>query len=236
MTRIRSTSAALALAVVMAAGSLCVVAAKSQGGSSGAKPQPPKEPSAAAQPASAAASEFVNHMTIANLAEVELGKIAAQRGSNADVKAFAQMMIKDHTQANQQLAKVAAQLKVQPPKEVDQKHRDLADRLSKLQGAEFDREYMSAMVQGHEEVLSKLKARAGSLSTANEPDRQPSKAPGATSGTPPAGSKPSARGAQAVGTAGGGAGEQALNQWAAKATPVVQRHLERARSVRDKLK
>ena len=78
---------------------------------------------------------FINDMTIANLAEVQLGKMASE------------------------LKQVASRLKVQPPAQVDQKHKDLSDKLSKLSGAEFDREYINAMVMGHEEVLGKLRAR-----------------------------------------------------------------------------
>ena len=102
---------------------------------------------------------FVNDLTIAGLAEVQLGKLAAERGSNPDVKAFGQMMVKDHTQAANELKPIAAELKVQQPAQLDQKHKDLADKLSKLQGTEFDREYLNAMVSGHEEVAAKVRAR-----------------------------------------------------------------------------
>ena len=43
------------------------------------------------------AAAFVNQMTIANLAEVELGKLAFER-ERRDVKSFRQMMVKDHSQ------------------------------------------------------------------------------------------------------------------------------------------
>jgi putative membrane protein len=171
------------------------------------------------RPARPDAREFINQMTIAGLAEVQLGMLASERGTNGDVKAFGQMMVKDHSQANKELAQIAAQLKVQPPKEVDAKHRDLANRLSKLQGAEFDREYMTAMVQGHEEVLKELRAFSGNQLTTNAPaDRT------------------SAPGSVATGTTGGTQGDQALTQWASKTLPVVQQHLERARSILGTLK
>jgi putative membrane protein len=35
-----------------------------------------------------------------------------------------------------------------------------SDKLTKLQGADFDRAYINAMVQGHQEVLGKGRARA----------------------------------------------------------------------------
>lgn len=118
------------------------------------------------------AAAFVNQMTIANLAEVQLGTLASERASNADVKSFGQMMVKDHSQANQDLAQVAAQLKVKPTTSLDQKHKDLAAKLSKLQGAEFDREYINAMVQGHQEVAGQLEARAGASHALTEWARQ----------------------------------------------------------------
>lgn len=106
--------------------------------------------------ASEDSSAFVRNMAMAGMAEVELGKLAAQRATNAEVKAFAQMMIKDHTAANDALKQVATSTNVTLPTGLDQTHRDLSTRLSKLQGAEFDREYMAAMVSGHEKVLAQI--------------------------------------------------------------------------------
>jgi putative membrane protein len=155
---------------------------------------------------------FVNEMAVAGMAEVELGTLATQRAQNADVKAFGQMMIKDHTQANSELTEIAKQMKVTVPTQLDMKHRDLRDRLSKLNGAEFDREYMTAMVTGHEEVLANLKAKAGP-------------APTSTS---------TARPAESVATTG--SQDAALTQWASKALPTVEQHLERAKALQQKVK
>ena len=156
------------------------------------------------------AQTFVNEMAIAGMAEVELGNMASQRAQNADVKAFGQMMVKDHTRANTELIQIAKQMNVTPPKQLDTKHRELVDRLSKLKGAEFDREYMNAMVPGHEEVAAKLKTMAGEVST----------------------STATGRGAQSVGTSGSDA---ALKQWASQALPTVQQHLERAKQIQQKV-
>jgi putative membrane protein len=168
---------------------------------------------------SSAASDartFINDMAIAGMAEVELGKLASERGMNAEVKQFGQTMVKDHTQANSELTRIASEMKVQPPKELDQRHRQLRDRLSKLRGAEFDREYMMAMVEAHEEVAGKLRMfGGGSQTTSNVPSGR--------------------GGSQAVGTTGGAQGEQALRQWAARTLTVVERHLETARALNKKV-
>lgn len=86
--------------------------------------------------------------------------MAAERAKNPGVKAFGRMMVQDQSQTNRELAQIAAQLSILPSQQLDLKHQYLADRLSAAQGAEFDREYLKAMVEGHEEVLNKLEMRA----------------------------------------------------------------------------
>ncbi len=203
-----------------------------------------RPPAEHAQPNRSDAQGFVNDMTIANLAEVQLGKMASEKASNADVKMFGQMMVKDHTQANNELKKIASQLKVEPPAQIDQKHKDLSDKLSKLSGAEFDREYINAMVMGHQEVLGKLRARADAGvagahgAAADRPAGHDAGAPNVSGNTS---SKPAQDPAVARSQAGKGAttgrghGDEALTQWAAKVMPTVQKHLDRAQEIQSKV-
>src|SRR5688500_3731258 len=51
--------------------------------------------------------EFVQKAATAGKMEVEHGKMAASKASNAQVKAFGQALVKDHTAANQQLMALA---------------------------------------------------------------------------------------------------------------------------------
>jgi len=110
--------------------------------------------SPSSQGVSSAASELVEM----NAAEVAVGKTAASKAQNAEVKSFANMMVKDHTAALGKLKDVegVTTTDVKP----NAKHQATADRLSKLSGAEFDREYMSAMVTDHEEALSFLERQS----------------------------------------------------------------------------
>lgn len=205
----------------------------------------PQRPVESPQAVRSDAQGFINDMTIAGMTEVQLGKMATERAASADVKAFGQMMVKDHSQAGEELKKVAAQLKIQQPTQLDQKHKDLVDKLSKLQGAEFDREYMNAMVQGHQEVLGKVRARVDMKVPA----------PGAAAGEHgagehPAGEHPAGAGARgrdiaetkppaqlpSADTAARGQGEQQLTQFAAKVMPTVQMHLARAQELQTKVK
>src|SRR4051794_21578707 len=57
---------------------------------------------------------FVNEMTAAGLAEITLGELASKHASTDEVKAFGQMMVKDHTQANTDLAQIASRLQITP--------------------------------------------------------------------------------------------------------------------------
>jgi putative membrane protein len=104
--------------------------------------------------------DFVHDMMESGTAEVQLGNMARERGASADVKQFGETLVRDHTQANEQLKQIAMQHDLQPGEvTIDDEHRELIDRLSRLQGAEFDREFIAAMVDGHEDAIDKLQGR-----------------------------------------------------------------------------
>ena len=185
--------------------------------------------------------EFINTMAIAGMAEVQLGKLAAERAQDPDVKAFAQMMVRDHTEANDEL-KQASPAGVQLPTQLDEKHRELADRLTKLQGEEFDREYMKAMVEGHEEVADQLLRHAGWIGTSTR-NGSTAATPSATGTSGTAGSGSTSDATATTGTVSnaagadtsGGSADTNVKMWAMKTLPVVQQHLQRAREIRDKV-
>jgi putative membrane protein len=84
------------------------------------------------------------------LAEVEMGKLAADHASNADVKKFGQRMVEDHGKANDELRSLLGQKGIPSPTELKGKEKASYDRLAKLNGAAFDRAYMADMVKDHE--------------------------------------------------------------------------------------
>jgi putative membrane protein len=171
--------------------------------------------------------DFVRDVGIANTAEIELGRLAQDRASSRQVKEFAQMMIDDHTKARDALNAVASKHHVPTTALLDDKHRELKDKLSGLKGAEFDREYMQAMVDGHEDVLDTLESRVDkdkladwktqmkdALTTKKEPAS-------AVTITPEHSDN---------------AATMDINQWAADTYPVVARHLDKANTINDTLK
>jgi putative membrane protein len=102
----------------------------------------------------------------ANLAEVELGKLALQKAMRDEVKKFAQMMVDDHSKALDELKGIAGPKSITLPTQLDAEHKKLSDRLSKLSGAAFDRDYMQAMVDGHRKVAADFRKESQSGSDA----------------------------------------------------------------------
>jgi putative membrane protein len=155
------------------------------------------------------ARRFAQQAMMANKAEVQLGELAGKRAQSAAVKEFAQMMVRDHTKGLNDLKQAVKGQGIEEPSQLDAKHQALYDRLSKLNGAEFDREYMMAMVDGHREVQDMLDDRA---------DQTP-----ATRGT-------TGR------TADDSQLDTAVDQWAKEKLPGVRQHLQKAEQINGQLK
>src|SRR5437899_6655685 len=96
------------------------------------------------------------------MAEVELGKLAQTQGSSDAVKQFGQRMVDDHTKANEELTRIAADKGITLPSGLDAKNQATKDRLSKLSGKDFDRAYMEDMVKDHRGDVAEFKKEAAS--------------------------------------------------------------------------
>jgi putative membrane protein len=94
------------------------------------------------------------------MAEVELGKLAEQRGSIDAVKDFGRRMAADHGKASEELTQLARQKGLTLPTKLDSKHQSLYDRLAKLSGAEFDRACITEMVKDHRKDAAEFKKLA----------------------------------------------------------------------------
>ena len=84
-------------------------------------------------------------------AEVEMGKLAADKASNPDVKAFGQQMVDDHSKAADQLMSVAQSESMTLPSDMDAKQKAMYAKLKVLSGSAFDKAYVNGMVKDHEE-------------------------------------------------------------------------------------
>ena len=97
--------------------------------------------------------EFACKVSACGLAEVNLSELAARFARNPAVRQFAQQMLADHKRTNQELLQMANQRAIKLPGEMDDEHQKCYDKIKKLSGAEFDREYMEAMVKDHEKAV-----------------------------------------------------------------------------------
>lgn len=96
---------------------------------------------------------FIRKAAEGNVAEVALGRLAQQTGQDPNVKAFGEHMVRDHTQANEQLASVAQSLSVTLPNSPSTSDQAKMDKLSRLSGADFDKAFAREMVRDHRTAI-----------------------------------------------------------------------------------
>ena len=111
--------------------------------------------------------EFIENAAKGGMAEVELGQFAQQHASNEQVKQFAAKMVTDHSKANEELRQLAQEKGVTMPAGPSHMDNHEMTKLSKLTGADFDREYMKNMVKDHEKDVKDFQKEA---SKARDPD------------------------------------------------------------------
>jgi putative membrane protein len=105
-------------------------------------------------------SDFMTEAAIGGMAEVESGKLASTKAQNAEVKKFAQMMVTDHTKANNELKTLAESKGATLPTELDAKHKSTMTELQGLSGAQFDRAYVAAQLAAHEKTVKLFQTQA----------------------------------------------------------------------------
>lgn len=105
-------------------------------------------------------AKFANEAAQGGMAEVELGRLAAQKATDPSVRAFGQRMVADHSKASAELKAIATKKNMQLPSDMNSDQKSEMDKLAKLSGAEFDKEYMSAMVKDHEDDVKAFETQS----------------------------------------------------------------------------
>ncbi len=105
---------------------------------------------------------FTTNAAQGGMTEVKLGNLALAKAQSEDVKRFAQMMVADHAKANDDLKEVAAKKSVALPTDISDEQKSTMDKLSKLSGADFDKEYVKDMVEDHEKDVKEFQTQAQS--------------------------------------------------------------------------
>ena len=105
---------------------------------------------------------FVIRATRGGAAEIELARLAEQKTRSDPVRQFARQMIRDHSQTNDALGKLAEEDGVPAPDQFDAEHRHVRDALGSLTGPEFDIEYLRMQVQNHQRMAQLMEYEIGS--------------------------------------------------------------------------
>ena len=136
---------------------------------------------------------FANKAASGGMMEVQLGKLAAQQAQSSQVQQFGMTMVEDHGAANEELGQIFRQKNRELPAELLPEHRATVDKLQGVSGAEFDHQYMRAMVKDHAKDVEEFRNAARRL---QDPD---------------------------------------LSAWVDRTLPVLERHLQQARTLAGQL-
>lgn len=159
------------------------------------------------------AAGVVDFLKTVDTAEVEAGQLAKTKATNAQVKSFAQTMVTEHGSDLKKLNRMSMSDSMAAGESsaivstLRSKHQEMMDRLQNMSGSEFDRAYMDAMVNGHQEVLDALRQLQSS----------PASSQWSTTDTAEK------------------AGSGSLQQTIDGEISAVEKHLERARTIQGKL-
>jgi putative membrane protein len=100
--------------------------------------------------------KFIGKAIEGNLAEVQMGQLAQEKGTRDDVKSYGRMLQQDHSAANQQATAAASTVGVTPPTEPNKKQKADHAKMAKLSGAAFAKH----MVENHKKDIAEYQKEA----------------------------------------------------------------------------
>ncbi len=107
-----------------------------------------------------ASNEFVSKAADGGMMEVELGKVAQANAGSAAVKEYGKMLETDHSKANAELKSIAASENISVPASMSEMHNMHVKDLSAKKGADFDKAYITMMVEDHNKDIAEFKTAA----------------------------------------------------------------------------
>jgi putative membrane protein len=106
------------------------------------------------QHGSISASEFVKHAGADGLAEVQMARLASEKASDPQVKAFASKLVTDHSKANEQLKTIASTKNLEVPTSPGMMHKTMMEKYEhQSSGKSFDQDFVKAMVKDHKNAI-----------------------------------------------------------------------------------
>lgn len=102
---------------------------------------------------------FLRTAAISNRAEIMTSQLALKRSNDKKVQRIANMLVREHTQALNDLKQLARLKQYSLPQGTDAKHMALYRKLSRLSGNEFNRQYMLAQTRDHNAAVALFRAQ-----------------------------------------------------------------------------
>ncbi|MDR6762235.1 putative membrane protein [Flavobacterium sp. 2755] len=101
-------------------------------------------------------SEFLVDQAEINLAEIEIGKLAQQKSSNAEVKKFGKMLVDEHTKSASEVSALAKAKNFTLPSSLTEEGQEEYNKLNEKTGLDFDKKFADMMIDGHQKAIDKL--------------------------------------------------------------------------------
>lgn len=97
---------------------------------------------------------FITQVAFRNSAEISAGQLAATKGTDAAVRAYGQLMVTEHGQAQTELKTLGTSVGLNVLDSVDALHQSIMQHLDTLTGYSFDTAYINNQVNVHESTLN----------------------------------------------------------------------------------
>jgi putative membrane protein len=107
--------------------------------------------------------DFITKAMQDGMLEVQVAEEAAQKASSSDVKSYADHLVNEHTKANDELKQLASQKGAMAPTTLDDSHKKTLDKLTKLNGMPFDRQFSDDMISDHEKDVKAFEKASKNL-------------------------------------------------------------------------
>ena len=105
-------------------------------------------------------AKFAVNAADGGMLEVEVGKLAASKGSSKVVKDFGKHLVEDHSKANEELKALALSKSISLPEALSEKNQKKYDKLNEKSGAEFDKDFIDLMVSDHKDDIDLFEKEA----------------------------------------------------------------------------
>jgi putative membrane protein len=122
----------------------------------------------AAQATDKDSEKFIKTAIEHNYAEIDVGKLAQEKGKRADIKAFGAKMVADHSAANDKAIAAAKQMGVNPPTGADMMHQGTYLKLKVLSGDTFDRSFAKGMLADHQKDVKAFQTESAKTDPAGQ--------------------------------------------------------------------